>query len=752
MFIYSIFCNNEVAASGIFKIPEADVYFISRDLVLEYKNSNNSTDDFLEGCWYNIFDGKAGGTNLYDKNENKFIKGNSDVTRVSAIHRSLARRGFCVKMPRCEIGKGFYPMSNSYSDVFFQLGTYEKLFTDNSLKSSWKDPDKSNIPNLNDGACKSLVERDRWLLTNPSSTDLVAYPECKEAVDKASTDKPKGETEDQKSKRLEKICKNFICKTKDVFDELKNEAPYNSDGYCEDIEEPDKSCLESGTDCKGCGFREPSNPDFLNGCVWDQDPGSSTKDSCGDKDVIREKDGYKYFCSVLNKIVRCRETGAIKFNNYKEVFQLNPTTKTYTQNLINSDQCMDIYKTPVCEDECKLDNKGGDPLNCCFGTGSNTCAEKKRILGSLAGGGKYLYCSSDNKVVSCPAGVNPVTGESKIKPYYNAAPLPGELPGVFRNNQFKSTELNLSANCNITDSPTSPVDNPEQVMGDCKIDQDSASCTYGGLSSLENCWKKNFYIKNGKFNLFCNGKDQTIRCKEEIKDYTAAFPGGAPNGTTWNPANDCVPYIPGMDEEIEEEVEQCGLVEEGNIFYIGPGKEMGEGENMFTNGTYDKKKRELGKCIAEGKPETKCYQDVFGAGTDNSKNFYVCQCSTKYNPSYDPLGCSLNPFPDQKNCTERCILVNTSFSDFSTLKTQVAVSPLGLIRTISDFLFAVAVLIFIINMLRASFIYVTSGGDEGKMKEAQSTITNTIFGMIFIVFIGALIRWVTGVATTVVNP
>ena len=54
-------------------------------------------------------------------------------------------------------------------------------------------------------------------------------------------------------------------------------------------------------------------------------------------------------------------------------------------------------------------------------------------------------------------------------------------------------------------------------------------------------------------------------------------------------------------------------------------------------------------------------------------------------------------------------------------------------------------------MLRASFMYVTSGGDEGKMKEAQSTITNTIFGMIFIVFIGALIRWVTSLATGVVT-
>jgi len=103
------------------------------------------------------------------------------------------------------------------------------------------------------------------------------------------------------------------------------------------------------------------------------------------------------------------------------------------------------------------------------------------------------------------------------------------------------------------------------------------------------------------------------------------------------------------------------------------------------------------------------------------------------------------------NCEIKCLLINTSFANYQQPNTQESFNPITLIKTLSDFLFSLAVIIFIINLLRASFMFVTSSGDEGKMKEAYTTITNTIFGFVFIVFIGALIQYFIALATKVVG-
>jgi hypothetical protein len=753
-FLCAILLNQKsLATVKLVTESKGEVLFISKGHSIEWKNSRNSADDVTgDACWYNIFDKNGGSTNLYDEANNKFVKGY--YTGFDEFAKAIATRGFCVQIPKCiyEEPEGVKFSTSQKLKIVFDLKDRKKLKAE--FKATATPPfdlftvEPFNRVPMNDENCADRFNNEQFIVKNPAGTE-VAFATCEEALDKVAISISKGgraETPDEKKARIAKNCQTFICNNSDIKSQITGLAP----NYCAGAEDLlDKSCLTSGGDCNGCGFRESSDPDFLNGCVWDQD--KDTGDSCGEKETIREKDGSKFFCSVSNRIIKCRETGVRKFAKYEDVFTKN-TAGDFTSILKDKENCTDIYSTDACTgDACSFDYKAGDPTSCCFGSGSNSCAGKGKILPSLDGGGKYLYCASDNKVVSCPAGTNPVTGDVKIRKYYEPAPVAalGDIPGVFRNNQYKSTEINLSANCSAIESPLdSPIDTPEGTMGGCSIDGSLATCEYGDPTIADDCWNKQFYLQYGSKNLFCSGQGKTYICDGEIKKYDDAFPGGSPTGTTWNPNNKCKEYNPGENPNEEEEIVQCGLVEEGQIFFVGIGKELDEGENLSMSGGFETKKRELAACISKGGKEEKCYQDVFGAGTSNSENFFVCECSTKYNPTYDPLGCTLNPFPDDKNCTERCVLVPTTFAEYSTLKTQAAVNPLGIIKTVSDFLFAFAVFIFIVNMLRGSFIYVTSGGDESKMKEAQTTITNTIFGMVFIVFIGALLRWVITIATT----
>jgi len=67
------------------------------------------------------------------------------------------------------------------------------------------------------------------------------------------------------------------------------------------------------------------------------------------------------------------------------------------------------------------------------------------------------------------------------------------------------------------------------------------------------------------------------------------------------------------------------------------------------------------------------------------------------------------------------------------------VSPIGLIKTLSNFLFYFAILYFVLLILSNGFAYVRAAEDPGKLKEIKASLFNTIAGFLFVLLSGGLI-------------
>jgi hypothetical protein len=85
------------------------------------------------------------------------------------------------------------------------------------------------------------------------------------------------------------------------------------------------------------------------------------------------------------------------------------------------------------------------------------------------------------------------------------------------------------------------------------------------------------------------------------------------------------------------------------------------------------------------------------------------------------------------NCTT--LFANTKLK----VKIPVDYSPVGLLKTISNFLFYVAILYFVLLMLSNGYAYVRAAEDPGKLKEIKASLFNTIAGFLFVLLSGGLI-------------
>lgn len=72
------------------------------------------------------------------------------------------------------------------------------------------------------------------------------------------------------------------------------------------------------------------------------------------------------------------------------------------------------------------------------------------------------------------------------------------------------------------------------------------------------------------------------------------------------------------------------------------------------------------------------------------------------------------------------------------LKPEI-LSPVGLVKTISNFLFYFAIFYFVLLMLINGFSYVRAAEDPGKLKEIKANLFNTIAGFLFVLLSGGLI-------------
>jgi hypothetical protein len=561
------------------------------------------------------------------------------------------------------------------------------------------------------------------------------------------------------------ICKKFICRNNDLKDAVLLMKTVNSSTLLDrstdvneeecaniklkDIEIP----LPDDTRTDGCAFYSTNDSKFESDCRFDIKE-STPEDTCEDKNEIPSKTPFKYFCSKSNKVVKC-QIDSFNPKNYKDVFKEDmktlksgePQSKCYIPAEMGPTDCSSATN-------CNLDYVSErDPNKCCYGSGNSNCKSDKKILPSRTDNTKDLFCSSDNKVVIC--GKSPASNTLYYFRDQPPASSGGDLDNfrAFKAVTVKSSEI--SSKCSLSATVPTP---PPAVASGCKIYKNSAVCEYGNPNTYNNCWDQNkkepiTLDMGGKYNLFCRRTDvilntgKVIICPEGLSDYPEVFPGKSKTDTSPDFDSRCKEYFTGISE-IEARASSCTL-DEKNLIYLDKKLDDAQPAENITQ-DIPKKQQEFIDCVKEGKTTEECFKRVFGSGVSN-RNFFRCECSTAYNPQYNYLFCSIGGDKVGFNCDEECILRPTNFANYEFKAIQESFNPINLIKTISDFLYALAVIIFIINMLRASFMYVTSGGDERKMKEAYTTITNTIFGMVFLVFIGGLIMYFITLATKIVG-
>lgn len=117
-----------------------------------------------------------------------------------------------------------------------------------------------------------------------------------------------------------------------------------------------------------------------------------------------------------------------------------------------------------------------------------------------------------------------------------------------------------------------------------------------------------------------------------------------------------------------------------------------------------------------------------------------CDCSTAFNPNYTPILCAAGESVGS-DCTEKCRIVPAKLVQ---IKPEPLKSPLAFIKVIVNFLFWIAVLLFILNFVTAGIEMVQAGDEPEKMKEATERVTSTIFGFVFILVASGLINYLIG--------
>jgi hypothetical protein len=134
----------------------------------------------------------------------------------------------------------------------------------------------------------------------------------------------------------------------------------------------------------------------------------------------------------------------------------------------------------------------------------------------------------------------------------------------------------------------------------------------------------------------------------------------------------------------------------------------------------------------------------------SSLNGERCTCNVSYNPGYDPIFCSATENFDLPRCQKRCKWETVELTQSEPVKIA---SPLALVNVIANFIFWIAVILFVINFMSAGFLYIKSAGEPEKLKQAQQSLLGTIFGFIFILIASGVINYVISTLETIIrNP
>jgi hypothetical protein len=174
----------------------------------------------------------------------------------------------------------------------------------------------------------------------------------------------------------------------------------------------------------------------------------------------------------------------------------------------------------------------------------------------------------------------------------------------------------------------------------------------------------------------------------------------------------------------------CSPAKEGHLFIV---------KSLSSYVSYDigqqgTKANDMKSCAERGGTQAACLNSVYAGslGTITKDQFYKCTCER-------PWTCGIIP---GAACDKLCGLSRTPAPDFKVIAPIKISSPLALINVVVNFLFWLAVAIFVINILSASLDYIKGGDQPDKLKEASDRITGTIFGFVFLLVASGVINFI----------
>ena len=123
--------------------------------------------------------------------------------------------------------------------------------------------------------------------------------------------------------------------------------------------------------------------------------------------------------------------------------------------------------------------------------------------------------------------------------------------------------------------------------------------------------------------------------------------------------------------------------------------------------------------------------------------FFQCKCSKTVLGDAGNLGLVVSWITGSETfyCYSKPV-IGSLFVQYE--KTKVY-SPLIFIKVISNFMFYVAVLIFLMNLIRVGTFYIQSEGVPDDLKKGRTILNNTMGGMIFFILVTGLISYLINV-------
>ncbi len=445
--------------------------------------------------------------------------------------------------------------------------------------------------------------------------------------------------------------------------------------------------------------------------------------------------------------------------------------------------------------------RAADAQNCAKTDLNSTLRYKTRFIDV---DNKVYFCASNNRTVQCDS--------SKKDSTYQSQDI--FIQSAIGSTRTYST-INPRSGCKYVDATPPNVNcelkNTTMTDASCKFGPLINDAIAGSATNPENCDELSAgegYVATNSKHVYCSPKNVKVTCDKDTS-YQALFNPDVPTSTGQrdytnkkdivaalkNPPYNCVEGAPGAivagacNVTTDRSITDCGVpsdcfnlnatvpferiyesdIRKGALYcfhegFTDPKKgvkywcptenrkivDYGRPSEIFTDNSGSKFVRTTTwgqtNCIKFSEVGEECSKD--GDYFDTAAGKKRCSCSTAYNPKYDPLLCGISSSIPLTSCEKVCKLVDVN----EQLLEKVEISsPLALIKVASNFLFWAAVMLFIINFISAGLEFVKSGDEPDKVKDAQTRLTNTLFGFIFLIVISGILNYVITLFNTVVR-